>query len=529
MRDLQLPGRSVMHAVNGAAATSHPLATLTALDVLRDGGSAADAAVAACAVQCVVEPMSTGIGGDCFVLYAKQGSSQVEGMNGSGRAPGGLTAAGLLDQGITAIGTESPHAVTIPGAVDAWQAILTKYGRFGLDRLLQPAIGYAEDGFAITPRVATDWRRHAAKLQRRPVTAAQYLRNGQPLTAGDRHRSPELAETLKTIAAKGRDGFYDGWVAEDIVGHLKALGGTHSLEDFALHRVEEVTPIATEYRGRTVLQIPPNGQGVTTLLMLNILQGFDLAALDPLGAKRLHLEAEATRLAYAVRDQFVADPLHVAVPVEEILSARFADELRARIDPDRAMGDNDSTVGPIYRDTVYLSVVDRDRNVCSFINSLYFPFGSAITAPKSGVLLQNRGAGFRVEPGHPNCVAPRKRPLHTIIPGMVVEQGHPVLSYGVMGGAYQPVGHSHVLGNLFDHGMDIQEAIDCARAFHVGGRLELENGVSAAVAAELAAMGHQVARPEMPWGGGQGIAIDWQRGTLAAGSDPRKDGCALGY
>ncbi|HUN50968.1 MAG TPA: gamma-glutamyltransferase [Candidatus Sulfotelmatobacter sp.] len=529
MRDLQLPGRSVVHAVNGAAATSHPLSTMTAVDILRQGGTAADAAVAACAVQCVVEPMSTGIGGDCFVLYSRQGSGDVEGLNGSGRAPAGLTAERLLEQGIKQIGVQSAHAVTVPGAIDAWDTLLQKHGKFGLDKLLQPAIRYAEEGFAVTPRVAHDWKRNEAKLALDPSAAAKYLSGGKAPVAGDKHRLPALAETLKTIARQGRDGFYRGAVADDMVAHLERHGGYHTLDDFAEHRAEAVTPIATEYRGRQMLQIPPNGQGVTALLMFNILKGFDLAALDPVGVKRLHIEAETTRLAYAVRDKYVADPQHAPVPVEEILSQRFADDLRAQIDLERAMGSIDNTVGPIYRDTIYLTVVDKDRNVCSFINSLYFPFGSALVSEKTGVVLQNRGAGFRVQPGHPNCVAPRKRPLHTIIPGMALEGGRPVVAYGVMGGAYQPVGHVHVIGNMFDYGMDPQEALDCARVFHVEGRLDVERGVSDVVMAGLGALGHEVRRPDMPWGGGQLIKIDWDKGTLAAASDPRKDGCALGY
>jgi gamma-glutamyltranspeptidase/glutathione hydrolase len=254
-----------------------------------------------------------------------------------------------------------------------------------------------------------------------------------------------------------------------------------------------------------------------------------MAGLDPVGVKRLHLEAEASRLAYDMRDTFIADPDQADVPVDRILSKELADELRAKIDLDKAMTEKSGPTGPEYRDTVYLTVVDRDRNAVSFINSLYFPFGSGLTAPKSGVILQNRGAGFRVEPGHPNCVAPGKRPLHTIIPGMVRRDGKVAMSYGVMGGGYQPVGHVHVIGNMTDYGMDPQEAIDCARAFYVSGRLELERGVPADVADGLAALGHTIGEPKMPFGGGQAIAIDWQRGTLAAGSDPRKDGCAIGY
>jgi gamma-glutamyltranspeptidase/glutathione hydrolase len=529
MRDLQLPGRSVVHAVNGMAATSHPMATAAAVDLLRRGGNAVDAAVAACAVQCVVEPMSTGIGGDCFVLYAPGGGPDVIGLNGSGRAPAGLSADYLLDQGIKGIDLQSPHAVTIPGAVDAWARLVADHGTKGMDEILAYAIDYAENGFAITPRVSVDWARNVPKLEADENAKRQYLPGGQSPVAGSRHASPELAATLKAIAAQGRDGFYTGAVAEDMVAYLRAQGGTHTLEDFANARCDYVDPISTSYGGSDVVQIPPNGQGITALLMLNILSGFDLKSLDPLGVERFHLEAEASRLAYQMRDLYVADPTQAEVPVDKLLSKDFADELRAKIDPKKAMGPLESASGPDYRDTVYLTVVDRDRNAVSFINSLYFPFGSGLTSPKSGVIFQNRGAGFVVEPGHRNCVAPNKRPMHTIIPGMVMRDGKAQMSYGVMGGGYQPVGHVHVIANVFDYGMDVQEAIDCARAFHVSGRLDVERGIAPEVVAGLQALGHEVAAPEMPWGGGQAITIDWQNGTLAGGSDPRKDGCALGY
>lgn len=528
MRDLQLPGRSVMHAVNGMAATSHPLATLAAIDMLRAGGNAVDAAVAACAVQCVVEPMSTGIGGDCFAILVKGGQGKPIGLNGSGWAPKGLTADHLLSQGVRKIETNMPHAVTVPGAVDAWATLLAEHGRKGLDECLQPAIRYAEEGWAVTPRIAVDWKRNEAKMQAEPSAREQYLLQGRAPRAGERFRLPKLGRTLREIAGKGRDGFYSGWVAEDIVGYLAAKGGRHAPEDFAEQRAEWVTPITTAYRDATIYQIPPNGQGVTALIMLNILSGWDLSKLDPFGVERLHLETEASRLAFHARDTFVADPRHGDVPVEKLLSREFADELRRQIDPKRAMKAPEMT-GPTYRDTIYLTVIDRDRNTCSFINSLYFAFGSGLVAPESGVVLQNRGCGFRVAPGHPNCVGPRKRPMHTIIPGLCMKGDRVAWSYGVMGGAYQPVGHTHVLTNLLDYGMDPQEALDCPRVFHMDGRLDVERGLPDSVLEGLRALGHPVARPEMPWGGGQIVGIDWANGALLGGSDPRKDGCALGY
>jgi len=529
MRDLQLPGRSAVHGINGAAASSHPLATLTAIDILKAGGNAVDAAVAACAVQCVVEPMSTGIGGDCFVLLQKGGEGEVIGLNGSGHAPARLTAEHLLGQGIEQIDMTSPHAVTVPGAIDAWCRILDDHGRLGIDRLLQPAIGFAEEGWAVTPRAAHDWQRSTEKLSADANTRRIYLAGGQAPKAGERYRLPELADTLKTIARSGRAGFYEGAVVDDMVHYLQSVDGTHEIEDFDAQRADYVTPISTNYKGVDLLEIPPNGQGITALIMLNILSGYDLTSLDPAGVQRYHLQVEAQRLAYQARDQYVADPRQADVPVEWLLSEEFAAELRGRIQPDRALPPDQAGTGPSYRDTVYLTVVDRDRNACSFINSLYFGFGTGLTAPKSGVLFQNRGCGFVVEPGHPNCVAPRKRPLHTIIPGMALRDGRCALSFGVMGGGFQPVGHVQVLTNLLDFGMDVQQALDCARVFHIDGRLDVERGVRPDVAEGLGQLGHDVGTPDMPWGGGQAICVDWQNGTLAAGSDPRKDGLALAY
>jgi len=529
MRDIQFPGRSVLHAVNGAAATSNPLSTLAAIDVLKAGGNAVDAAVTACAVQCVVEPMSTGIGGDCFALVQPGGTGPVAGLNGSGHAPAGLNAEWLLAQGLDRIELESVHAVTIPGAIDAWCWLLENHGTWGIDQVVQPAIRYAAEGFAVTPRVALDWQRNETKLAADPNARRIYLKDGKAPRAGDKWHLPELAETLRAVAAKGRDGFYGGSVADDMVATLAGLGGRHATDDFAAQAAEPVTPIRTTYRDLEVLELPPNGQGVTALIMLNMLEGFDLAALDPVGVERLHLEAEVTRLAYAARDAYVADPRQAEVPTDWLVSKAFAAEQRAKIDPARVMPYGAPVDVQEYRDTIYLSVVDRDRNAVSFINSLYFQFGSGIVSNNSGVVFQNRGAGFRVEPGHPNCVAPRKRPMHTIIPAMVLRDGRCVLSFGVMGGGYQPLGHTHVLTNLVDFGMDIQQAIDGPRMAFVHGQLDLERGIPDPILAGLKALGHPVGRPEMPWGGGQAVQIDWQRGTLAAGSDPRKDGLALGY
>ncbi len=534
MRDLHLPGRSVAMGRHGAAATSHSLATITAIEILKRGGNATDAAIAACAVQGVVEPGSTGIGGDNFVLYAPAGTNtkkggQVYGLNGSGRAPKGLTADLLMKQGLNEIPLTSPHAVTIPGAVDAWAKLNAKFGKMPLSELLQPAIKFAEEGFPITERVSTDWRRNEAKLKADANTARMWLKDGRPPQFGETFREPEHAKVLREIAAKGRDGFYTGWVAEDIVTYLRGLGATHSLEDFATQEAFWVEPIATRYKDVEILEIPPNGVGIITLLMLNILSGFDLGKYDPVGVERFHIEAEATRLAFQARDLYVADPAFAEVPIQKLLSMEFADQLRGRIDLKKAMNPPGPVGGQSYRDTVYLSVVDEEGNACSFINSLFWPYGTALTSPKTGVLLQNRGAGFKIEPGHLNCVAPHKRPLHTIIPAMALKDGQPWLSFGVMGGGFQPVGQSHVLTNILDFGMNVQEAIDCPRGFHTAGKFEAERGIREDVLLGLASLGHEIKQAEMPHGGGQAILIDRANGVLQAGSDPRKDGCALAY
>jgi gamma-glutamyltranspeptidase/glutathione hydrolase len=529
MRDFQLPGRSTVHGLKAMAATSQPAATLVAVDILRRGGNAVDAAIAASAVLAVIEPQSTGIGGDCFVLYAPKGQDQVIALNGSGRAPAAATPEWFLERGIEAMPLTGPHPVTVPGAIDAWATLLEDHGTMGLDRVLEPAIRYAEEGFVVHPRTAYDWARSAEKLLIDDNARRLLLKADRAPRAGEVVRCPELAETLKVIAREGRDGFYRGAVAEDMVGYLHQLGGLHTLDDFAAQACQYVEPISTQYRGFEVHECPPNGQGITTLIILNILEGFDLAGLEPIGVERLHLEAEAARLAYEVRDALVADPAQAEVPVERMLSPAFAAELRGRIRRDGVMAELGESPVPAHPDTVYLTVVDEARNAISFINSIFFSFGSGVVSPNTGVNFHNRGSGFVIEPGHPNCVAPGKRPLHTIIPAMVTQGGRAVMPFGVMGGHFQPVGQSHVLTNILDFGMDLQEALDSPRGFHFDGAFQLEKGVSDEVARGLARLGHEVVRAEAPLGGGQAIWIDWDSGVLSAGSEPRKDGCALGY
>lgn len=528
MRNFQLPGRSTVHALNAMVATSHPQAALAAIEVLKEGGTAADAAVAACALLGVIEPQSTGIGGDCFALIQPRGEGKITAYNGSGRAPMAAKVEWYLERGIRAVPLTSAHAVSIPGAVDAWETILRDHGKFGLDRLLQPAIKAAEEGYVVAPRVAFDWKNQFEKLKNGTNAERYLLPHGKAAVAGGIIRQPELGKTLRTIAAKGRAGFYTGEIAADMVETLRSIGGLHTLEDFAAHTTAVTSPIGTIYKGLDVWQCPPNGPGITMLAMLNILSRFDLTKFGALSIERFHLEAEAARIAYMIREEHIGDPDHMKVDVAQILAKEFAEEYINNIRMDRLL-ELPNVAPPMNPSTIYVTVVDKDRNACSFINSIAHSFGSAIVSNKTGILMQNRAGGFRIQPGHPNCIAGGKRPLHTIIPSLVTKNGRAVMPFGVMGGQYQPVGQAHVLTNMLDYGCDVQEAIDMPRGLHYEGVYQLEDGVPAEVVEGLKRLGHKTTSVVSPLGGGQAIWIDWDKGTLTGGSDPRKDGCALGY
>ncbi len=531
MRNFEKPTRSVAVSTRAMAATSHPAATLVAINILQAGGNAMDAAIAACAVQCVVEPGSTGIGGDCFALYAPKGGAEVIAYNGSGRTPKALTIEWFEERGLTDVPRQSPSAVTIPGAIDAWTQLHADHGRLPFDQVLAPAIRFAEDGYAITPRVYRDWMLEELLLSADKTASEIFLPGGRVPRIGEIHRQKKLAATLRLIAAEGRDGFYEGAVATDMVEYLRSLGGLHTLDDFAAARGEYVTPVTTIFRGHTVHECPPNGQGIIALLILNILSCFD-NTLAPQSPDRLHLEIEATRLAYAARDAWLADPVKSAIPVEEMLSIAFAERLAGMIDLDRALTDLPDFEMPLHRDTVYISVIDDERNAVSFINSIFDSFGTGLVAPKSGVILHNRGQSFSLKRGHPNMIAPEKRPLHTIIPGMVTRDGKTAMSFGVMGGYYQAMGHAHLISKIVDYGMDMQDAIDLPRLIPVGGRVprvEAEHTVPAETVAELTRRGFEIVPAEDPIGGAQVVRIDWETGTLTGASESRKDGIALGY
>jgi gamma-glutamyltranspeptidase/glutathione hydrolase len=525
-RDYQLPGRSPVIAGDGMAATSHPLATLAAIDVLRSGGNAVDAAVTAVAILCVIEPHMTGIGGDCFALIAEPGKP-VWGYNGCGRSGAKASTEALLAKGMTSIEATSPHAVNVPGAIEAWDALLKAQGTYSLDRALAPAIKYAEHGFPVAPRVASDWKGWVGKLGNSPGAAKHYLPNGGAPAEGDVIKLPALAETLKAVAKSGPRAFYEGPIAEDMAATLAAIGSVLTPEDFARHRGEAVTPISTNYRGVDLVEIPPNTQGLTALVTLNILENFDLASLEALGPDRFHLMLEAARLGFAVRDAHIAEPSFMRVPVAALNDKAFAKTLAAKLDRGRRVP---LPAAPAPgSDTVYLTVVDRDRRAVSLINSLFSSFGSAICTEKTGVLFNNRGSGFVLKPEHPNALGPSKRPMHTIIPALAMRGGRCDTTFGVMGAHYQPMGHVQMVLNLFDYGMDIQSAIDAPRAFFDGEKTVIERGVPPATVEGLKSRGHAIVTAPTPWGGAQAIRVDWNRGVLIGGSDPRKDGCALGY
>lgn len=523
MRDFQLPGRSAVYATNGLCATSHPLAAKAAIDVLQAGGNAADAAIAGAVLLGVCEPQMTGLGGDCFVLLKPAGSNEVHALNGSGRAPAGLSAAAMRERGLDAVPLRGIEAVNLPGAVDAFCRLNADWGAMGLDQVLAPAIRYAEDGVPVAPRTAFDWAEDAACLQ--GDARRFYLLNGEVPRAGQIFRAPGQADVLRRIASQGRAGFYDGEVADDLIASLRALGGSHSHDDLAATRCDWTTPVSGDYGGVELVEHPPNGQGATAILMLNILKHFDLAGMEPFGAQRAHVEAETAKLAYDARNRFIAER---SPRLDHMLAPETAAKLAALIDPTRAMAAAKPLTEAVHKDTIYITVVDRDLMAVSLIYSIFWGFGSGLASARFGINFQNRGAGFTLEEGHPNEAGGGKRPMHTIIPGMLKRDGRVIMPFGVMGGAYQPNGHARFVTNLTTYGMEPQAAIDGPRSFSGVEGMVVERGYSDQVRAELAAMGHQVSVPHDPIGGAQAILID-DAGVLIGASDPRKDGCALGY
>ena len=529
--------RSSVYGRNGMVATSQPFATAAGLEILAKGGNAADAAVAAVAALNVTEPTSTGIGGDMFALYYSADTKRVTALNGSGRAPADLTLDRLKQDGFS---TDLPpfhaHTVTVPGACAGWFDLIEKHGSLSMTEILAPAIRLAREGFPVAPITSYSWQRGAQNQLRSAPNGHELTIEGRGPNPGEIFRSPNLARTFEMVAEGGKSAFYEGEIAEAIVRVIREAGGCMSGEDLASHVSTWEEPISVTYHGYHVYECPPNGQGITALIALNILEGFDLSAFDTLSTERLHLMIEAMRLAFADSRWYVADPVFSNVPVKELLSKDYASERRKLIDRKHATLDPKRGAPANSSNTVYLSVVDKFGNACSFINSNYWGFGTGIVPKGFGFTLQNRGHNFSLDPNHPNRLEPRKRPYHTIIPAMVTREDESLYaSYGVMGGFMQPQGHVQVLSALVDHGLDPQSALDmprfCIEAEESGGRVALEEGIPADVISDLQDGGHPVylvsGYDRSLFGRGQVILRDPETGVLCAGSDPRADGCAM--
>ena len=544
--------RSPIYGRGGIVSTSQPLATAAGLEILSKGGNAADAAVAAAAALNVTEPTSTGIGGDMFALYFDARTKQVTALNGSGRAPAALTLDRLKKEGINS--DELPpfhaHTVTVPGACAGWCDLIEKHGSLSMSEILAPAIRLADEGFPVAPLTAYFWSRGADKQLKSSLNGIELTMDGRGPRAGEIFRNPGLAKTLSVIARENKRGFYQGQIAEAVVSVIKEAGGCLSAEDLESHESSWESPISVDYRGLRVYECPPNGQGITALIALNILEGFDLAALDSLSTEKMHLLIEAMRLAFADARWYVADPAFSKIPVEELLSKEYAGERRKLIDLKRASIDPKRGTPVASSNTVYLSVADKFGNACSFINSNYMGFGTGIVPKGWGFSLQNRGHNFSLDPHHPNALAPRKRPYHTIIPAMVTRLPSPAgrgmsegqgegetlyASYGVMGGFMQPQGHVQVLSALADDRLDPQTALNlprfCIDVEEAGGRVAIEDGMPHETFSGLEKLGHPVyavsGYERALFGRGQVILRDPKTGVLCAGSDPRADGCAM--
>jgi gamma-glutamyltranspeptidase / glutathione hydrolase len=532
--------RSAVLARHGMAATSQPLATAAAIRVLQDGGNAIDAAIAANAVIGVVEPMSCGLGGDLFAIVWDAKSGKLYGLNASGRAPYAATIEAFKSKGLSQIPVYGPLSWSVPGCVDGWEVLRARFGTKPLAELLKPAIRYAEEGFPVSEIIAGDWEAAAPALAKVPTSAACFLPGGRAPAVGEVFKNPGLARSLRAVAEGGRDAFYKGPIADAIVSYSAEVGGLFAKRDFEDHASTWVEPVSTNYRGYDVWELPPNGQGIAALQMLNVLERYDLKAMGPNSAEALHRMIEAKKLAFEDRAKYYTDPEFARVPVRALISKEYAAARARLIDPDRAL-DRPTAGDPAQADTIYMTVVDQDRNCVSLIQSNFHGFGSMHVPADLGFPLQNRGCLFALDPSHANRLEPHKRPFHTIIPGFVTKGGKPWLSFGVMGGDMQPQGHVQVLCNMIDFDMDVQSAGDAPRWRHLGsseptgqpaqggGTVALESGIGPDVRRALEAKGHRLVAAPGGFGGYQAIRIDLDRGILIGGSDPRKDGAAMGY
>ncbi len=535
--------RSEVIARNGMVATSHPLATQVGVDVLKAGGSAVDAAIAANAALGLMEPTGNGVGGDLFAIVWDAKTKKLYGYNGSGRSPKALTLEWFRQHDYKAIPPTGPLPVSVPGAVDGWFALHQRFGKLPMKTVLKPAITYAREGFPVTELIAHYWALSVPKLGTYPGFTEQFTKDGKAPAKGEIWKNPNLASTLQALADGGRDAFYKGRIAHTIADYVKANEGFLSYEDLAAHQGEWVEPISTNYRGYDVWELPPNGQGLAALQMLNLLEGYDFSTIPFGSVEHVHLFAEAKKLAFEDRAKFYADPAFAKAPVEWLLSKEYAAERRKRISPDKAMKAVEPGTHKLDGDTIYLTTADKDGNMVSLIQSNYRGMGSGMAPPGLGFILQDRGEMFVLEEGHANTYAPGKRPFHTIIPAFVTKGGEPWLSFGVMGGDMQPQGHVEIVMNLIDFGMNLQEAGDAPRIQHEGstspegqaapmtngGWIDLESGFPYETVRGLMQKGHSVRYADGPYGGYQAILRDARNGTFVGASESRKDGQAAGY
>ncbi len=525
--------RSPVFGTGGIIACSHPLASAAGLQVFQEGGNAIDAAVTAAAVLAVVEPSMTSIGGDVFALVYDSATRSLQALNSTGRAGARADADRLTADGLRQMPSHGPYTVTVPGAVAGWAELLRTRGTIPLARAVAPAIRFARDGHAVSDIVAEHWERTAARVAADPPAAQVLLPGGRPPRAGDIFRNPELANSLELIASDGERAMYGGALGKAIAADITRRGGFLAEDDFAAHTSGWVEPIRTTYRGYDIYEMPPNSQGFVALEMLNILEGYDVAGMGHNSGDYLHVLVEAKRIAFADRGAYLADPAHVPAGVlQTLLSKDYAAMRRGQIHVEKAAPAYAPGVSFAQRDlgdTVYLAAADGKGNVISFINSLFDLFGAGIVVPGTGIVLHNRGSGFSLEPGHPNRLAPGKRPLHTLAPAFMMKDGKPLMAFGVTGGDNQAQAHAQVVVNVVDFGMNVQEAGDAARVRHSDAGLAVESAVNESVRAELRRRGTPVLDGRGEMGGYQAVAIDQKTGVLVGGSDPRKDGCALGW
>ena len=515
----------------GMIATSQTLSSAAGLKVLQAGGNAIDAAVTAAAVLAVIEPSMNGIGGDLLSLVYDAKTKKVYGLDSTGRSAHAASPAEYATRGVTEMPTRGPLVVDVPGVVEGWHQLLKRFGTIDLGTALAPAIAFARDGFPVAELVANDWIANEATLAADPPTAATFLPNGAPPKMGEIFANPRLARSLDAIAKEGRDAFYTGSIARAIVADMRSRNGLLDLRDFADHQADWVEPISTNYRGYDVLEMPPSTQGFVALEMLNIMEGFDIAALGHNSADYLHVVSEAKRIAFADRGAFLADRDHMPKgALQRLISKDYAASRRREINMSKAA----TTLSPDFAgvdhgDTIYLTAADEHGNVISFIQSLFSGFGAGFVAGDTGITMHNRGAGFTLQPGHPNEIGPHKRPLHTLVPAMLAKNGRPLMAFGVMGGDNQAQAHAQIVANVVDFGMHVQEAGDAARVRHMGQELAVESGIGEEVRRALEAKGHVVVDGRGAMGGYQAIWIDHESGVLLGGSDLRKDGVAIGW